>query len=174
MQELNPVSFAKPTIIRELPPISITRVWDNPIIEETQLNCEVFIEIDEWFAQLIAKTLYGEYRGKDKLQQAAVIWCILNRCDAWNMSIEEVVTTPNQFHGYNKNNPVETYLYEMVIDVMTRWEREKLGYADVGRILPKDYLWFSGDGEINHFRNAYKGGDRWDWSLESPYDDSSK
>lgn len=25
-------------------------------------------------------------------------------------------------------------------------------------------------GLLNHFRNAYRGGDRWDWSLPSPYE----
>ena len=42
--------------------------------------------------------------------------------------------------------------------------------VEVGRVLPADYLWFSGDGKRNHFRNAYRGGDRWDWSLPSPYE----
>lgn len=128
------------------------------------------IIIDREDAEYIAKTLYGEYRGEDKLQQAGVVWCILNRCDAWDMSIEDVVTAPGQFHGYNKHNPVLDYLLETTIDVMIRWEREKQGETDVGRVLPKDYLWFGGDSRVNRFRNAYSGGDKWDWSLENPYD----
>lgn len=38
------------------------------------------------------------------------------------------------------------------------------------RGVPSDYLWFSGDGKHNYFRNAYKGGETWDWSLPSPYE----
>ena len=133
---------------------------------------EPTIRIAREDAEYIAKTLYGEYRGEDKLQQAGVVWCILNRCDAWDMSVEEVVTAPGQFHGYNKHNPVLDYLLETTIDVMTRWEREKLGEVNVGRVLPKDYLWFGGNGTINRFRNAYEGGTRWDWSLESPYEEA--
>lgn len=50
------------------------------------------------------------------------------------------------------------------------WYAEREGQVEVGRVLPADYLWFSGDGKRNHFRNAYRGGDRWDWSLPSPYE----
>lgn len=134
------------------------------------------ITIDPYEAELIAKTLCGEYRGPDKLQQAAVVWCILNRCDAWGQSIEAVVTAPGQFHGYNKHNPVLDYLLETTIDVMARWEREKLGETDVGRVLPKDYMWFAANSDYtaNIFRNAYKWPyDKWDWSLESPYEEET-
>lgn len=147
------------TLARELKPI----VLPTPTPQPPEIT------VDTYSAELIAKTLYGEYRGTDKLQQAAVVWCILNRCDAWGMSVEAVITAPNQFHGYSPNNPVEPYLYDMAVDVLTRWEREKLGEDDVGRVLPKDYLWFGGNGYTNTFRNAYSGGDRWDWSYPDPY-----
>ena len=48
--------------------------------------------------------------------------------------------------------------------------RKKMGETNTGRVLPSDYLWFSGDGKHNYFRNAYKGGETWDWSLPSPYE----
>jgi hypothetical protein len=59
----------------------------------------------------------------------------------------------------------------MAVDVLTRWEREKLGEADVGRVLPADYLWFGANKSytLNVFRNAFTGGDRWDWSYPDPY-----
>lgn len=149
-------------LARELKPIVIATPEPTPEII-----------IDPYEAELIAKTLYGEYRGPDKLQQAGVVWCILNRCDAWGQSIEAVVTAPGQFHGYNKHSPVLDYLLETAIDVMSRWEREKLGETDVGRVLPKDYMWFAANSDYtaNIFRNAYKWPyDKWDWSLESPYE----
>lgn len=36
--------------------------------------------------------------------------------------------------------------------------------------LPVFEVTFSGDGKHNYFRNAYKGGETWDWSLPSPYE----
>ena len=168
--KVEPVSYAKPNVIRELPPITAPIVPMEYDLIEVPVEPEPVIEINAREAELIAQTLYGEYRGEDKLQQAGVVWCILNRCDAYGKSIKEVVTAPMQFHGYNKNHPVLPYLYDMAVDVMTRWEKEKMGEANVGRVLPKDYLWFGGNGTINRFRNAYEGGTRWDWSLPNPYE----
>ena len=78
------------------------------------------------------------------------------------------MTAPNQF-AYSKNTPVWDNLYELASDVLERWNREKNGEVNVGRVIPKDYLWFSMSSDGNAFRNAFKGGDRWDYSLPSPY-----
>ena len=132
---------------------------------------------DEWWrceydteATYIAKTLYGEARGVNQTEQAAVVWCILNRADAWDMDIIEVITAPGQFSGYRSSNPVWPELYDLAQDVLTRWRRERNGETDVGRVLPQGYMWFSGNGRENIFRDAYRGGSVWDWSWESPYD----
>lgn len=98
------------------------------------------------------------------------MWCVLNRCDAYGKSVIEVVTAPKQFQGYNPNNPVWDDLVALSEDVLSRWYREKDGEESVGRVLPAGYLWFTGDGKRNHFRNEYKGGEVWDWSLPSPYE----
>lgn len=128
------------------------------------------VERTENDAEYIAKTLWGECRGCSTTEQAAVAWCILNRVDAaFGDSVERVVTFPNQFLGYDEDNPVADEQYEIALDVLARWEREKQGETDVGRVLPPDYLWFHGDGQHNYFRNKYQGGARWDWSLPSPY-----
>lgn len=128
---------------------------------------------------MVAKTIYGESRGIWPLsEQAAVGWCIVNRVDSegygMGRSIEYVITFPGQFHGYNPNNPViDDYgrdLRVIAADVLIRWAMEKDGYADVGRVLPPEYKWFCGDGITNVFRDAYKGGNKWDWSLPSPYE----
>ena len=55
--------------------------------------------------------------------------------------------------------------------MLSRREREKAGEKNVGRILPPEYMWFYGDGWHNHFRDSYRGGNRWDWSLDNPYED---
>ena len=123
----------------------------------------------------IARTVWGEARGCSKTEQAAVIWCILNRVDSsiryMPDNIIDVVTQKHQFLGYVKTFPVTEKIRELVIDVLTRWEMEKAGVENVGRVLPPEYMWFHGDGWHNHFRNSYRGGNRWDWSLDSPYED---
>ena len=120
----------------------------------------------------LAKMLWGEARGvPSETEQAACVWCVLNRVDQGYGSILEVVTAPSQFVGYQDNNPIDEKLWLLCEDVLTRWQREKEGETDVGRVLPPDYLWFSGDSERNHFRNAYENGATWDWSLPSPYED---
>ena len=120
---------------------------------------------------VLAKMLWGEARGvSSDAEKAACVWCALNRVDHGYNDIITVVTTPKQFVGYNEENPVDDGLITLCIDVLTRWYAEREGQVEVGRVLPADYLWFSGDGERNYFRNAYRGGDRWDWSLPSPYE----
>ena len=123
----------------------------------------------------IARTVWGEARGCSETEQAAVIWCILNRVDSsiryMPDNIIDVVTQKHQFLGYVETFPVTEEIRELVIDVLTRWEMEKAGAENVGRVLPPEYMWFHGDGRHNHFRDSYRGGNRWDWSLDSPYED---
>ena len=119
----------------------------------------------------IAQTVYGEARGCSKTEQAAVVWCILNRIDdpRWPDTIDGVVTQ-SQFHGYSTNQPVTPEIYALVLDVYARYTREKAGDSDVGRVLPKEYVFFHGDGKSNHFRMDFSySGAYWDWSLPSPY-----
>jgi hypothetical protein len=122
--------------------------------------------------RLIAKTLYGETRS-DEIptdQKAAVAWCILNRVDAGWGTIEDVVTAASQFTGYRASNPVWDSLYKLTLDVLHRWAAEHDGAENVGRTLPADYLYFTGDGDRNNFTKKWKSGEpKWDWSLESPY-----
>lgn len=133
----------------------------------------------------LAKLTWGEARGVPDLkvngrvistrtQQAAVMWTVLNRFDAgYEESILEVITAytvdkngkiHKQFHGYSEEHPVEEELLELAYDVLDRWNAEKHGDVVV-RELPAGYLWFHGDGIWNHFRDAYKNGNEWDWSV---------
>lgn len=137
----------------------IVEVSTEPIVEQVATDAAVYI----------AKTVYGEARGLGQTDQAAVVWCILNRVDAYGSDIVSVVTAPNQFHGYSAGNPVTDDIYWLVNDVLQRWQNEKAGASDVGRVLPKEYLYFYGDGVRNHYRTAYRGGTTWNWGLASPY-----
>ena len=120
---------------------------------------------------ILAKIVYREARGiRDKAHQAAVIWCILNRVDAGlgGDTITEVATYPNAF-AWVPDTPVEQEFLMLAADVCERWNLEKAGQDEVGRVLPKEYLYFTGDGELNHFTTEWKGTETWDWSLKSPY-----
>lgn len=115
--------------------------------------------------------VWGEARGiPSDTEKAACVWCALNRVDYGYGNIVMVVTAPYQFAGYDIDNPIDDEIKALCEDVLTRWYAEKAGETDVGRVLPSDYMWFTGDGEHNYFRNAYEGGQTWDWSLQSPYE----
>lgn len=120
--------------------------------------------------EMLAQVVWGEARGiPDKTQQACVIWCVLNRVDhpAYPNTIEEVLTQPNQFHGYDMNFPATEELKELARDVLIRWNREKNGETDVGRCLPKEYLFFTGDGYQNYFRDG--NGNIYTYYMGTPY-----
>lgn len=146
-----------------------------PLIEPEAKEIDIPIDDYKDAATYLAKTVYGEARGCSTTQQAAVVWCILNRVDTDDRySPEEVIkatTKKNQFHGYDPNHPVTDEYYDLAIDVLSRWLREKNGETEVGRVLPKEYLYFGGDGKVNRFRTEYDGGTRWNWSLPSPYEE---
>lgn len=122
---------------------------------------------DEWWrceyhteAEYIAKTLYGEARGCSEAEQRAVVWCILNRVDegVWGDGIIGVITRPGQFAGYDPDYPIWPELYEIAQDVLTQWRREGNGET-VERVLPRAFVYFSGNGSYNVFRD--RAGNTW-------------
>lgn len=119
----------------------------------------------------IAKVLYNECRGVgSKTEQACVAWTILNRVDSQGLSISEVIRAKNQF-AFNESTTVDDSLLDLASDVLWRWNSEKNGEAEVGRVLPKEYTYFAGRGGHNYFRNGFDGEySIWDYSLESPYE----
>ena len=104
----------------------------------------------------VAKLLWGEARGCALDNQQKAVWCVLNRVDDSRFpdTIQGVLSQPSQFHGYSPNFPVWDELYAVALDVLTRWSLEKQGVT-VERELPNTYLWFTGDGIQNHFREEY-------------------
>ena len=139
----------------------------EPVIQEPEAEADP--------AEYLAKTIYGEARGCSTTEQAAVVWCVLNRVDdesgLWPDDIVAVITQPSQFHGYNPDHPVLPELLALAEDVLARWEIEDSCVGDVGRVLPREYTYFSGDGRHNYFSTEWDGGTTWDWGLESPYGD---
>ena len=104
----------------------------------------------------IAKMLYGESRGCTVDNQQKAVWCVLNRVDdeRYPDSIIEVLSQSGQFHGYSPNHPVWDDLTAVAEDVLTRWSLEKQGVA-VNRELPKSFLYFTGTGKENIFREVF-------------------
>lgn len=124
-------------------------------------------------AVYLAQCIWGEARGiQSQTEKAAVAWCVLNRVDhpGFPDTVYGVLSAPNQFIGFSESYPVDPELLALAQDVLDRWRAETAGADDVGRVLPKDYLWFSADGRgHNAFRNAFRHGAAWQWTMESPY-----
>lgn len=109
--------------------------------------------------EAIARTLYGECRGVESAaEKEAVAWVILNRLDAgYADTVLGVVSAPGQFAGYDPGHPLWTDLVKIAERVLWMHHEEKMGIT-VERVLPREYLWFSGDGTRNTFRDDYVGG----------------
>lgn len=161
--------------------ISEPRFYESQIpqivVQEEDLNYSmILVEEEEYIpdkedVEAIARTLYGECRGiPSDMEKAAVAWCVLNRLDAgFEGTIIEVVSAPKQFVGYDPDHPLLPNLVTLAEDVMIRWHREKEGEENVGRVLPPEYLWFTGDGSHNWFLSEYRGTEYWDWEYEDVY-----
>lgn len=126
---------------------------------------------------VMAKMGDGEARGvKSDTEVAAVFWVVCNRYDyGAGKTLTRVVTAKSQFDGYKTGEYGNGRMTWLAKDVVTRWLNEKLGFTDVGRVLPVQYRWFEGGGTHNYFRDAYRKTKtvtphRWDWSLPSPYE----
>ena len=124
--------------------------------------------------EMLARLIYTEARGvKSKTEQAVVVWVVLNRLDNPNRlqkTIAEVVCAPYQF-DYRPWAPVTDEFKALAADVLERWQAEKSGVEDVGRVLPAEYQYFEGWGGRNWFSAEWRSDEYWDWSLPSPYED---
>ena len=158
-----------------LPPVRTRTVIETVTETVTEIYTVTAEEAESIHETMLAKTVYGEARGCSVTEQAAVIWCILNRVDSENPyfpdTISGCITQPNQFFGYREDFPVTDEILQLVRDVLARWELEKLGVGDAGRVLPKEYLYFTGDGRHNHFTVEWGSENKWDWRLPSPYEE---
>ena len=115
---------------------------------------EMYFSEDDVIA--VAKMLWGEARGCVLDNQQKAVWCVLNRVDdpRFPDTIQGVLSQPSQFHGYSPDFPVWDELKEVARDVLTRWSMEKQGVT-VERELPPEYVFFTGDGVQNWFREDY-------------------
>ena len=136
------------------------RDWGGLKAQQMVAEPEPAAEPEMYFTEddvvAMAKMLWGEARGCALNNQQKAVWCVLNRVDdpRFPDTIQGVLSQPSQFHGYSPDFPVWDELKEVARDVLTRWSLEKQGVT-VERELPNTYLWFTGDGVQNHFREVY-------------------
>lgn len=149
------------------PTVSTLPATEPPAAELPAAEPVVYYEPNP--QEILAKLVWGEARGCSRTEQAAVVWCVMNRVDDGQGDIVEVATAPCQFYGYDPENPVDPEILALVRDVLARWGMEQACIGSVGRVLPKEYLYFTGDGAHNYFTTEWNGGQTWDWSLGSPY-----
>ena len=157
-----------PTQQTEAKPKEEPTQTDAPVIHPEEV--QVVKDLDPEEVELIGRTIWGEAGGvTSKAERAAVAWCILNRVDKQGKTVKEVVTAPNQFQGYRTWGECPQEHLDLAADVLERYYAEKRGEANVGRVLPKEYLYFTGDGQRNHFTSEWRGTSHWNWSLDDPY-----
>lgn len=164
--------------IAPTPTISVptTSYYSEQILVE--VTDEIKTKVDTQLASLeeelimLAKIIYREGRGLSSTQEkASIVWCVLNRVDSkdFDNTIKKVITARRQF-AWRPNTPVKNKFYVLARDVVIRWLLEKEGFEDVGRVLPKEYLFFAGRNGRNRFREQYSSKKYWDWSLPNPYE----
>ena len=127
---------------------------EAPEPSEAPVYYEMYFTEDDVAA--VAKMLWGEARGCSRDNQIKCAWVVCNRVDdeRFPNTIRGVLSQPHQFHGYDPTFPVTDELYSIAFDVLTRWSYEKQGIP-VCRELSKSFLWFTGNGRENIFREVY-------------------
>lgn len=121
---------------------------------------------DEAEVEMLARLIWGEARGvPSDMHKAAVVWCVLNRVDteSWPDTVAEVVTQPHQFAGYSPDYPATEEFKAIAADVLIRWEREKREGGEVGRVIPAEYVFFTGDGELKRQKGSKTSDDQKAW-----------
>ena len=127
---------------------------EAPVQTEPPVYYEMYFTEDD--VAEVAKMLWGEARGCTRDNQIKCAWVVCNRVDDERFpdTIQGVLSQPSQFHGYDPTYPVTDELYSVAFDVLTRWSYEKQG-VPVRRELSGSFLWFTGNGVENIFREVY-------------------
>lgn len=151
-----PAHAASGLLIAPVPPETSADTPNTYPSQQDVLNTAMEAIPDELVAEA-ALLAWGEYSGSDYAQRTAPIWCACNRANAWGQTLEEVMHS-DAFHGLLTEREVPAEWYDLARETLARWELEKMGYIDVGRTLPSEYLYFSGNGVVNVYRTEYIGG----------------
>ncbi len=167
-QEVIAAATAKAQILAATDMKVTTKAKAKPMVEEKHYSEDIYI--------IGAKMLNGEAGGISSMtERSACLWIACNRVldERYPDTLEEVITQKSQFNGYRKNQKYTDADYELAVDVFERFYREQNGETaeEVGRSLPKDYLYFWGDGKHNHFTKVQNGKSYvFGSTLDSPYE----
>jgi hypothetical protein len=134
---------------------------------------QIFTEKEYKEAQeALSRTMFAE-GGASVTNHAAVGWCVINRWYRANKNkpiqkckrtIRQICAARNQFAYKAKFSKSKERRYQKVkkkwlklaADILDRVTLELNGVKDVGRVLPKGYYYFAGNGKWNRFRKYYK------------------
>lgn len=141
--------------VSQMSPSTVELQEPVKIDEKSTVPFEIVAKYSSYEVTLVAKTVWGEARGCSRDEQKLVVWCICNRAEARDQSVEEVITAPHQFAGYDPDHPVEPAIVEVVEEVLQAWARNEEALVLPPYATISNYQYFSGDGEHNWFREEY-------------------
>lgn len=108
--------------------------------------------------------VHGEAGGVPSItERSGCLWTACNRVISLDPffpdELEAVIEQRAQFDGYAAKGTYTQADYDLAVDVFERFWREQNGESSemVGRTLPADYLYFTGDGEHNYFTKVQNG-----------------
>ena len=101
-----------------------------PVEAEITTPIDQLVEINQENRDLIARVVMSEANGEPMVGKIAVVACIFNRARIYDMSISEVIYSPNQFSTADNGDPTAE-CYE-AIDL----------YAQCPTLYPDDLIYF--------------------------------
>lgn len=122
--------------------------------------------VPDELAELAGRLLWGEGGGvQDDANRRATLWTAINRADAWGGTLESRILQENAFHGMATPGTVPEQHINEAREIIALWQLEKAGWIIPDTFpagLPVRFLYFEGDGRVNHFSTKYGGGEYWD------------
>ena len=165
--------------VLKMPPKAAEQAVATGQTGRTQSNPESYSRLyTDADVNKLARLLMGEAGGiPSKVEIACVAWVVCNQKDAGFAKTLDGVMVPNHFNGLRYQGKISDTCKFLARDVLERWSKEHAGYTNVGRGIPRDYLYFMGDlvahnwfcKEYHKGSLAYAKAHAWDYSLPSPY-----
>ena len=177
---VEPVKIRKPEPFKHDASVCVEVTDDH--VESKNDYLEELSDEDRADILALAQTAKGEFfltdTAEHRMMCAAVMWCVCFRSaqgssKGFRDTIRGCAAQPYQFLGYDPNSIPGDDLMALAEDVFLRFREVQNGASlfDSGCVIQSEYLWFLGNGSVNVFRNSYKGGTVWDWSMPNPYEE---
>ena len=122
--------------------------------------------VPDELAELAGRLIWGEGGGvQNDANRYATLWTAINRADVWGGTLEERITEAHAFHGLAIPGTVPEHHINEAREIIALWQLEKDDWIIPDTFpagLPVRFLYFEGDGRVNHFSTKYGGGEYWD------------